>query len=82
MWTTLHFEGRSKQIEKKKKKKERKGETRNIYKGTPDIEFEQDWSFGLGATLHDRQKMKNYFSSFEDFFGESWKRDGRSCNKI
>ena len=41
IWTTLHFEGRSKK------------ETGNICKGTPDIEFEQDWSVGLGATLVD-----------------------------
>ena len=25
----------------------------DICKGTPDIEFEQDWSVGLGATLGD-----------------------------
>ena len=60
MWTTLHFEGRSK----------KKRETENICKGTPDIEFEQDWSVGLGATLRDRQRIKNYFSSFEDFSGK------------
>ena len=36
-------------------------------KGTPDIEFEQDWSVGLGATLCETQKIKNYFSSFKDF---------------
>ena len=54
MWTTFHFEGRSKTNKKKKKKKERKRETGNIYKGTPDIEFGQDWSVGLGAMLRDR----------------------------
>ena len=54
MWSTLHFEGRSKTNKKKKKKKERKGETGNICKGTPDIEFEEDWSVGLGATLGNR----------------------------
>ena len=42
----------------------------NIFKGTPDIEFEKDWPVGLGATLRDRQKIKNYFSSFKDFFRE------------
>ena len=26
---------------------------------------------GLGATLGDGQKIKNYFSSFRDFFGKS-----------
>ena len=31
----------------------------NICKGTPDIEFEQDWSVGLGATLRDKEKIKN-----------------------
>ena len=46
-------------------------ETGNICKGTPDIEFEQDWSLGLGATLRDRQISKNYFSSFKDFSGKS-----------
>ena len=60
MWTTLHFEGWS------KKKK-----TGNICKGTPDIEFEQDWSVGISATLRDRQKIKNYFSSYKDFSGKS-----------
>ena len=54
MWTTLNFEGRSKK--------------REICKGTPDIKFEQDWSVSLGATLRDRQKIKNYFFSFKDFF--------------
>ena len=34
---------------------------RNICKGVPDIEFVQDWSVGLGATLRDRQKIKSYF---------------------
>ena len=58
MWSTLHFEGRSKK------------RTVNIFKGTPDIEFEQDWSVDLGATLRDRQKIKNYFSSFKDFSGK------------
>ena len=28
---------------------------------TPDIEFEQDWSVGVDTTLHERQKIKNYF---------------------
>ena len=69
MWTTLHFEGRSKT---NKKKEERKRETGNICKGTPDIEFEQDWSVALDAMLRERQKIENYFSSFKDFSGESW----------
>ena len=52
-------------------------ETGNICKGTPDIEFEQDWSLGLGATLRDRQISKNYFSSFKDFSGKS-----RKCHVV
>ena len=54
-----------------RKKKKKKKETGNTFKGTPDIECEQDWSVGLGATLRERQKIKNYFSSFKDFSGES-----------
>ena len=46
----------------------KKGETGNICKGTPDIEFEKDWSVDLGATLRDRQKIENCFSSFTEFF--------------
>ena len=61
MWITLNFEGRSK----------KKKEAGNICKGTPDIEFEQHWSVGLGAILADRLKIKNYFSSFRDFSGKS-----------
>ena len=57
----LHCEGRSK---KKKRRQE-------ILQGTPDIEFEQDWSVGLGATLRERKKIKNYFSSFKDFPGKA-----------
>ena len=50
----------------------------NIYKGTLDIESERDWLFGVGATLGDEQKIKNYFSSFKDFFfGES-----RECHVV
>ena len=41
------------------------------YKSTLIIEFEQDWSVGLGAILADGQKIVNYFSSFRDFSGES-----------
>ena len=48
-----------------------KEQAEDICKGTLDIEFERDWSFGLGATLVDEQKIKNYFSSFRDFFGKS-----------
>ena len=72
MWTTLHLRvftlcelPFTLRLERKKK------ETGNICKGTPDIEFEQDWSVGLGATLRDRQKIKNYFSSFKDFSGKA-----------
>ena len=51
--------------------RKRKEEAGDIYKGTPDIEFEQDESVGLGTILADGQKIKNYFSSFRDFFGKS-----------
>ena len=61
MLTTLNFMGRSKMTKR----------VRDICKGTPDNEFEQDLSVGLGATLRDRQKIKNYFSSFKDFSGKS-----------
>ena len=60
MWTTLNFEGRS-------KTKEGAGD---ICKGTPHIEFEQDWWVDLGAKLGDGEKIKNYFSNFSDFFRE------------
>ena len=50
----------------------RKRETGNICKGTPDIEFEQDGSVGLGAIFANGQKIKNYLSSFRDFSGKSW----------
>ena len=51
--------------------RKRKKRARDIYKGTVNIEFERDWSVGLGATLGDGQKIKNYFSSFRDFSGKS-----------
>ena len=62
MCTTINFESRSKT----------KKRARDICKGTLDIEFERDWSVGLGATLGDGdvQKIKNYFSSFRDFSGK------------
>ena len=45
---------------------------RDIYNGTLVIEFERDLPVGLGATLGgDGQKIKNYFSSFRDFFGKN-----------
>ena len=47
----LKFEGRSKT----------KKRTRDICKGTLDIECERDWPVGLGATLGDRQKIKKLF---------------------
>ena len=60
MWTTLNIEGRSKS----------KKRARDISKGTLDIEFERDWSVGLGAMLGNGHKIKNYFSSFKDFSGK------------
>ena len=50
------------------KTKEQAGD---ICKGTLNIECERDWSASLGATLVDGQKIKNYFSSYRDIFGES-----------
>ena len=38
---------------------------------TPDIEFEQDWSVGVDTTLHERQKIKNYFLVSRIFQGKS-----------
>ena len=58
MGTTLNFEGRSKT----------KKLAKDICEGTLDIECERDWSVGLGDA--DGQKIKNYFSSFRDFFGQ------------
>ena len=46
-------------------------ETGNICNGTPDIEFDQDWSVGLGSMLGGGHKIKNYFSSFRDFSGKA-----------
>ena len=51
--------------------RKRKEQTEDIYKGTPDIEFEQDGPGGLGAILADGQKIKNYLSSFRDFPGKA-----------
>ena len=51
--------------------RKRKEQAEDICKGTPDIEFEQDWSVVLGAILADGQKIKNYFSSFRDFSGKA-----------
>ena len=48
-----------------------KGRAEDNYKSTLNIEFERDWSVGLGATLGDGQKIKNYFSSFGDFPGNA-----------
>ena len=51
--------------------RKRKEQAEDICKGTSDIEFEEDWSIGLGAILADKQKIKNYFSSFRDFPGKA-----------
>ena len=63
--TLLAIPRKSFKLKKKKKK------ARDICKGILDIEFELDLSFGLGATLGDKQKIKNYFSSFRDFSRKS-----------
>ena len=41
--------------------RKRKEPTEDIYKETPDIEFEQDGSVGIGAILADWQKIKNFY---------------------
>ena len=51
--------------------RKRQEQAEDICNGTPDIKFEQDWSVGLDDTLLERQKIKNYFSSFKDFSGEN-----------
>ena len=61
LWTTLNFEDRSKA----------KKLTKDICKGTLDIECERDWPVGLGATLGDEQKIETIFSSFRDFSGKN-----------
>ena len=61
MWTTLNFRGRSKTQKWAK----------DIGRGTLGIECERDRPVGLGATLGDGLKIKNNFSSFRDFSGES-----------
>ena len=62
MRTTLNFRGRGKT----------KKTAGDIYKRTLDIEFERDWTVGLGVSLGYKQKIKkNYFYSFRDFPGES-----------
>ena len=51
--------------------RKRKEQAENICKESTDIEFEQDWSVGLGAILADEQKIKNYFSSLRNFPGKA-----------
>ena len=60
------------------KRKQRVGD---ICKGTLDIEYERDWSVGLGATLGDGQKIKNYFFSLR-FFREKPIVGLRMCYKL
>ena len=50
--------------------RKRKNKLEIFFKGTLDIECERDWSVSLGARLCNGQKIKNYFSSFRDFFGK------------
>ena len=49
----------------------RKKRARDISKRTIDIEYEREWPVGLGTTLGNGRKIKNYFSSFRDFSGKS-----------
>ena len=41
--------------------RKRKEQAEDICKGTPDVEFEQDWSIGLGAVSADGQEFKTIF---------------------
>ena len=56
-----------------------KKQSGDICKGTLDIECERDWSAGLGATLGDGQKIKNYFSSFRDYLDLVAVKDHEMC---
>ena len=51
--------------------RKRKKRARDICKRTLGIECERDRPVGLGATLGDGHKIKNYFSSFKDFSGKA-----------
>ena len=51
--------------------RKRKKLAKYICRGTLGIECERDRPVGLGATLGDGLKIKNNFSSFSDFSGES-----------
>ena len=51
MSTNLNFRGRGKT----------KKTARDIYKRTLDIEFERDWSIGLGTTIGDGQTDTHFF---------------------
>ena len=46
----------------------RKEQGEDICKETPVIEFEQDWSFTLGAALGDREKIKKILFLLQEFF--------------
>ena len=48
-----------------------KGRAGDNYKSILNIEFERDCSFTLDATLGDKEKIKKYYSSYEDFFQEN-----------
>ena len=63
MWTTFNFGDRSKT----------KKYAEDICRGTLGIKCERDRPVGLGAKLGDGLKIKNNFSSFRDFSGESRK---------
>ena len=51
MWTILNL-----RVDRKRTKW-----AKNICRETLAIEYERDWPVGLGATLGDDQKIKNYF---------------------
>ena len=48
-----------------------KGRARDNCRRALNIEFEQDWSVGLGAMLGDGEKMIKYFSSYNIFSGKA-----------
>ena len=51
--------------------RKRKEQAEDICKGTPDIEFEQDWSVDLGAILATGTKSKSIFLVSGIFSGRS-----------
>ena len=66
MWTTLNIKVPLKlRVDQKWK-----GLAGGNCKTTLNIEFEQDWSVGLGATLGDGQKIKKIFFYLQGYIRE------------